>query len=82
MGAKVFSRTTDAEFMGCSVRIIGLEDFIATKIFAGGPVDIRDCLGVLKISGSQVNWILLKKITAGYGKDCLKLLSKILKNNS
>ncbi|MBI3319096.1 MAG: hypothetical protein HYZ89_00695, partial [Candidatus Omnitrophica bacterium] len=33
--AALFSRAIDAKFMKTRIRVIGLEDFIATKIFAG-----------------------------------------------
>ena len=78
MDAKVFERTMPSRFMGSSVEFIGLEDFIAMKIFAGSAKDIQDVVGVLKVSGKRANLALLRELTLKYGKDELKKLEKLL----
>src|SRR5260370_35212302 len=37
-----FSRSITVPFLGSSLRVIGREDFIAMKSFAGGPHDLPD----------------------------------------
>ena len=78
MTREVFTRVKETQFMGSSIKMAGLEDFIAMKIFAGGQKDIQDVRGVLQVSGKQADLDLLKKITAGYGKDCVVTLLKLL----
>ena len=62
--------------------MIGIEDFVAMKIFAGGAQDIQDVLGVLQISFKKIDQSLLKKLTLQYGKQELKRLEKILGQQS
>lgn len=80
MPAEVFQRTVTADFSGEKLKFVGVEDFIAMKVFAGGPKDIEDVLGVLGVSSEKIDFTLLRKITAIYGKDELKTLESILKN--
>lgn len=82
MKEKAFDRVKSTVFMGRSVKIIGPEDLIAMKVFAGSPKDIQDVRGVLDISAGQINLPLLKKLTALYGSVYLKKLNKILKDSS
>ena len=79
MKQDVFQRISQSKFMDCSIKVIGPEDFIAMKIFAGSPKDIQDVIGVLDISKDKLNLPLLKKVTAGFGRSYLKTLNKILK---
>ncbi|HLD50563.1 MAG TPA: hypothetical protein VJC08_05125 [bacterium] len=41
MTQEAFHRVEQAQFMGASIKIAGLEDFIAMKVFAGSPKDIQ-----------------------------------------
>ena len=82
MAEDSFGRTQEAQFMGSSIKIIGLEDFIALKIFAGSPKDIQDAVGVLKVSGQKIDINFLKQLTARYGADCVKRLQALLKEHS
>lgn len=79
MTEEVFHRAQEAQFMGSFIKIIGQEDFIAMKTFAGSPKDIQDVIGVLSVSGPKVDLISLKKITAQYGADCVQRLEGLLK---
>ena len=78
MTSEVFHRVEKAQFMGASIKMVGLEDFIALKIFAGSPKDTQDVIGVLQVSGRKINFDFLKKLTAGYGSGCLERLQAIL----
>ncbi len=79
MEEDVFKRVKRTKFMGCSIKLIKLEDFIAMKIFAGSPKDIQDVIGVLEISAHKIYLPLLKKIAVGYGRRCLNRLNELLK---
>ena len=75
----VFSRTIETEFMGARIRVIGVEDFVAMKIFAGGQKDLNDATGVLQVSHDRINRTLLKELVRPYGKGALATLESLLK---
>ena len=81
MKEDVFDRIVTAPFLKTKINLIGIEDFVAMKIFAGGAKDIQDVLGVLQISFKKINQPLLKKLTLHYGKKELERLEKILSQN-
>jgi len=76
-----FSRTIEAEFMNARIRLIGIEDFIAMKIFAGSPKDLEDVAGALKISYGRIRMPLLRELVQRYGKNALDKLESLLKEN-
>ncbi|MBI3010205.1 MAG: hypothetical protein HYY57_04400 [Candidatus Omnitrophica bacterium] len=75
----VFSRTVETEFMNARIRLIGVEDFIAMKIFAGSSKDLSDVVGVLEVSFKRINLPLLEELVRRYGKDALRKLQSLLK---
>jgi predicted nucleotidyltransferase len=79
MRQEVFSRCQEAQFMGVSIKLVSIEDFIALKIFAGSPKDVGDVMGVMDVSGDKINSHVLQEITSQYGADCLQKLQRILK---
>jgi hypothetical protein len=44
----------DVPFQGASLRVIGREDFIAMKVFAGGRQDLADARNALSIAGDSM----------------------------
>ena len=80
MQGDVFERIMTASFLKTKIKIIGIEDFIAMKIFAGSAKDIQDVIGVFQISAKKINMPLLKQLTRQYGKKELKKLANILEN--
>lgn len=76
----IFSRMVKTEFMGVPIQVIGIEDFIALKIFAGSPKDLNDVAGVLKVSYDRINLPLLKDLVRNYGKDALSQLESLLRD--
>lgn len=77
----IFSRTVEAEFMKARIRLVGIEDFIAMKIFAGGPQDLSDAAGVLKVSFDRIHLTLLKELAQRHGKGASVKLESLLKNS-
>jgi len=82
MKHETFLRCQQAQFLGISIKLVSIEDFIALKIFAGSPKDIGDVMGVMEVSGEKINTDSLKDIVSQYGADCLKKLQVILKDRS
>jgi hypothetical protein len=73
------SRCVSASLLDSSIRIIGAEDLIAMKIFAGGPQDLEDVRGILQVSGHLLNLDLLRSLTKRYGDDPANELAELLK---
>jgi hypothetical protein len=74
---ETFSRAIDVPFHGASLRIAGLEDFVAMKLFAGGPQDIDDARRVLDIAGHNLDSVLLEQIVKQYGPSAVETLKKV-----
>ena len=79
MDEDFFLRIVKVPFSDSKIQIVAVEDFIAMKIFAGGPQDIEDVKNVLKVSAQRINLKLLKKLSLQYGKKVLKALEDLLK---
>ena len=74
----VFARTVETTFMGARIQLIGLEDFIAMKIFAGSPKDLSDATGALQVSAKRVDRTRLKALVRPYGTRALSTLESLL----
>lgn len=75
-----FARAVEVPFYGQRLRIIGLEDFIAMKLFAHGPQDIADATAALETAGERVDLALLRKLAARFGAETTASLETLLKN--
>jgi len=81
MTEAVFSRTVETHLIKSRVRVIGIEDFIAMKIFAASPKDLSDVAGVLAVSSKRVHLPLLKELMRPYGKAAERQLQALLQAN-
>jgi predicted nucleotidyltransferase len=75
---EAFSRAMEVPFQGVTLRVIGLEDFIAMKVFAGGPQDLADARNAISIAAGSVDRALLARLTKRYGRDAVENLNKLL----
>lgn len=78
MDEDAFARIKEGSLQGEKMKIIGPEDLIAMKIFAGGPKDIDDVKGVFEVSGKDIDRKLLRRLTSRYGKQASKTLEGLL----
>jgi hypothetical protein len=78
--AEAFSRAMEVPFQGTALRVIGREDFIAMKVFAGGPQDMTDARNAISIAGESLDSVLLRRLTKRYGRDAVENLNKLLGN--
>jgi hypothetical protein len=72
-----FARALDIPFLGASLRVIGREDFIAMKLFAGGPLDIDDARRAISATDS-LDTALLHRLANQFGADTALALRKVL----
>ncbi|MBI3295758.1 MAG: hypothetical protein HYZ71_13615 [Deltaproteobacteria bacterium] len=78
MDPAAFSRVVETSLLGSTIRIIGIEDFIAMKLFAGGPIDLNDVRGVLEISRSMIKMDLLRQLAIHFGPQTRASLETLL----
>jgi hypothetical protein len=65
-------------FQGSSLKFIGREDFIAMKVFAGGPVDLIDAKRAICAAGNSLDLDLLHRVAKRYGRDAAESLERLL----
>ncbi|MGH8252191.1 MAG: hypothetical protein ACREVI_16115 [Steroidobacteraceae bacterium] len=73
-----FGRTLGVPFSGTILRIIGREDFIAMKCFAGGPQDIADAQEAIGAADSPVDLDLVRRVTRRFGRPAADALERLL----
>lgn len=73
-----FSRAIELTFEKAPLRVIGLEDFIAMKVFAGGPQDLADARAAINTGSQAVDLILLRRLAGKYGGATAGTLEKLL----
>lgn len=78
MDPGVRSRTVEVPLQGVGLRIIGREDFIAMKCFAGGPQDLMDARSAYRSAQRPVNIDLLRAVTRRFGRDAADKLQEVL----
>ena len=79
---KAFTRTLDVSFQGEQLRVVGVEDFIAMKLFAHGPQDLADAEFALVAAGAVLDMPLLETVAARYGAETTAALRKLLRERA
>jgi hypothetical protein len=80
LDGEAFSRSITVPFLGSSLRVIGREDFIAMKCFAGGPLDIADARDALKSAKEPIDVDLMRRLTRRFGRSAADALEQVLAN--
>lgn len=75
------SRAVSSTLLGSPIRVIGAEDLIAMKIFAGGGQDIDDVKKVLQVTGPRLDLDLVRHLTRRYGAGEARILDRLIKDN-
>jgi len=78
--AAAFSRALTVEFLGSSLRVVGREDFIAMKCFAGGPLDLADARDAIHGAREPVDVDLLRRLSRRFGRPAADALAQLLKS--
>ena len=73
--AEAFSRAVTVCFQGETLRVIGLEDFIAMKLFAGGPTHRADARAAIRSAGAALDRPLLRRLADSYGPGTQRALA-------
>ncbi|HTY49117.1 MAG TPA: hypothetical protein VMB48_05450 [Steroidobacteraceae bacterium] len=75
---QAFARARDVPFQGSVLKFVGLEDFVAMKAFAGGPVDLQDARRAVAAAGGSLDRELVRRLAGRYGPDAVKALEQLL----
>jgi hypothetical protein len=75
---KVFSRAVEVPFQSVNLRIVGREDFIAMKCFAGGPQDLADARAAFLGAQVPVDLDLLRAVTRRFGREAADRLEELV----
>lgn len=67
MEPEALNRTVEISFERVPLRFIGREDFIAMKLFAGGPQDLVDARRAFNADSKAVDMDLLRRLVDRYG---------------
>ncbi len=78
LDSEAFARSISVQFRGGSLRVIGREDLIAMKCFAGGPLDIADARSLFKAAKEPIDMDLLRRLTRRFGRPAADVLEQVL----
>jgi len=70
--------TVDVAEFGTALKFASREDLIAMKLFAGGPIDLRDAERLVAVAGEALDLELLHRLTKRFGRDAEVNLKKLL----
>ena len=75
---QAFTRLVEVPFQGSTLKFIGREDFIAMKLFAGGPIDIQDAKRAIAAAKGAFDLAAVRRLASLYGSDTRALLESVL----
>jgi predicted nucleotidyltransferase len=75
---EAFSRSIEVPLYGEPLKFVSLEDFIAMKLFAGGPQDIADAKSAIESALEPLDLDLVRKLASRYGADTVRSLENLL----
>ncbi|MGO9992008.1 MAG: hypothetical protein ACLPTF_05790 [Steroidobacteraceae bacterium] len=78
MESHAFLRLVEVPFQGQALKFIGREDFIAMKVFAGGPMDLIDAARAISAGGEPPDLELVRRLAKKYGRDASESLDRLL----
>ncbi len=74
----LFGRASMVRFSGESLQVVGREDFIAMKVFAGGPQDLGDARSAISANPQSLNLELLRGLALRFGRHTALTLEALL----
>lgn len=80
MDPGLLDRTHSVRLGGVDLAIVGREDFVAMKAYAGGPIDLADARAVMDLGRESMNAELLRQLAARFGRDTLRVVEGLLES--
>ena len=78
MDPEILSRTLKIKFRDETLRVVGREDFIAMKCFAGSPQDLLDARSAYQAAPGPINLDLLRTLARRFGRAAADRLEEVL----
>jgi len=75
---EILPRTLEIKFRDETLRIVGREDFIAMKCFAGSPQDLLDARSAYQAAPGPINLDLLRTVARRFGRAAADRLEEVL----
>lgn len=79
MDPDLMSRTRPVRLADATLQVVGREDFIAMKAFAGGPVDMADARAVMDAGRESLDLGLLRTLAQGFGRDAALAVDQLIR---
>jgi len=79
---EAMSRASEVAFVDGVLRIVGREDLIAMKVFAGGPQDLADARAAIQLDQEALDLKLLRRLSARFGRSAERALEALLADQS
>lgn len=77
---EAFVRAIEVPLYGSSLRVVGREDFIAMKCFAGNQQDIADARNALKAGKEPIDIDLVRRLSKRFGRSAADVCDQVLKS--
>ena len=78
MDPELLNRTRQVRLAEAVLEIVGREDFIAMKAFAGGPVDLADARAVIELDRESLDLELLRRLAQRFGRDAATVVQELI----
>ena len=77
---KTFSLTVEVPLEGTQLRFVGREDFIAMKVAAGSPIDLRDAESAIAADPKSLDVELVRNLGLRFGTSTPTSLERMLRD--
>jgi predicted nucleotidyltransferase len=78
MDPELVNRTRQVRLAETILEIVGREDFVAMKAFAGGPVDLADARAVIDLDRESLDLELLRRLAQRFGRDAARTVEGLI----
>ena len=78
MDPELMNRTRQVRFADATMEIVGRENFIAMKAFAGGPVDLADARAVIDLDRESLDLELLRRLAQRFSRDAARTVEDLI----
>jgi hypothetical protein len=78
MDQQAFVRAIEVSYHEEILRVVGREDFIAMKAFAGGPQDLVDARRAIASAATPLDLALLRRLAKDFGREAASALDVLL----
>jgi predicted nucleotidyltransferase len=78
MDPELMNRTRQVRLAEAVLEIVGREDFIAMKAFAGGPVELADARAVIEQDRRSLDVELLRRLAQRFGRETVNAVESLI----